>query len=152
MKIAIGYYTAHGNNKIVSETVASLLQEKGAEVDIYSVAEKKPEELGEADIYIFSSPTRMGGPAGRMKAFIKKFTPKEGAGYAILNTCLGAEGTKVVPKLSEILESKGLKRVAEGVCLQVAGAKGPLKDGETDKLKSFSDQVRYFSTVYFGYI
>ena len=76
------------------ETVASLLKEKGADVELYSVSEKSPKDLAEADIYIFSSPTRMGNPVGKVKGFIKKMQNQidyKDHAYRLLNPHLEQE-------------------------------------------------------------
>ena len=58
MNINIIYESQFGNGKKVVEELAAILKENGQDVDLFPVAKTKPDELPEADLYIFSSPTR----------------------------------------------------------------------------------------------
>jgi hypothetical protein len=42
--------------------------------------------------------------------------------------------------MNELLEAKGLKKVAEGA-VQVTGIKGPLEEGWQGKVAAFADQI-----------
>jgi hypothetical protein len=46
----------------------------------------------------------------------------------------------VIPIMNEILEGKGLAKVAEDKVL-VTGLKGPLEDGWRTKVESFADRI-----------
>jgi len=45
---------------------------KGVTVNVHHVRDAKPKQLPAADLYLFSSPGRMGKPIGRMRRFLKK--------------------------------------------------------------------------------
>jgi flavodoxin len=145
MKIAIIYFSKFGNNKISSEKLSFLLQERGAETEIFSAADKLPKE-SDADLFVFSSPTRMGNPPGKIKKAVTKLSPKTGAGYAVVNTCAGAEQTKVPVVLGGLAEEAGLKKAAEGLLLIITDMKGPLEEGYEEKLKSFAGELLKFKS------
>ena len=144
MKVNIGYFTKFGNNKNISEKLGELLREKGAEAEVFSVAEKQPASMVESDIYVFSSPTRMGNPPGKIKRFVKKCNVPAGAGYAVVNSTGGPEQSKVLSGIGSLCEEKGMKKAAEGVILQIKDMKGPLEAGYEKKLNSLADTLMQF--------
>jgi hypothetical protein len=109
-----------------------------------------------ADLYLFSSPGRMGKPIGGMRRFLKKAKLPSGTKYAILTTEGApqpdkktgrmpteeeqAKWQRIVPIMNEILQEKGLVKVAEGKIL-VTGLKGPLEEGWQKKVEAFASQI-----------
>ena len=99
-KLAIIYYSTYGTNYEMAETAAEAAREAGAEVRLRKVKETAPAEvvasqeawaahaeatadipeatpddLAWADAYLFSTPTRYGGAASQMRAFIDTLGP-----------------------------------------------------------------------------
>lgn len=99
-KLAIIYYSTYGTNHQMAETAAEAAREAGAEVRLRKVRETAPKEVVEAqeawsahakstedvpeatpedlewaDAYLFSTPTRYGGAASQMRAFIDTLGP-----------------------------------------------------------------------------
>lgn len=99
-KISIIYYTTYGTNHRMAEAAADAAREAGAEVRVRRVRETAPEEVVKAqeawsaqlkkmsdveevspddmewaDGYLFSAPTRYGGAASQMRAFIDTLGP-----------------------------------------------------------------------------
>ena len=109
-----------------------------------------------ADLYLFSSPGRMGKPIGGMRRFLKKITLPSGTMYAILTTEGAPQPDKktgrmpteeeqskwqrVIPIMNEILQQKGLAKVAQDRIL-VTGLKGPLEEGWQRKVEAFAAQI-----------
>jgi hypothetical protein len=109
-----------------------------------------------ADLYLFSSPGRMGKPIGRMRRFLKKVQLPPGTKYALLTTEGAprpdkktgrmpteeeiAKWERVRPIMNEILQAKGLVKVAEDKVL-VAGLKGPLEEGWQKKVEIYGSQI-----------
>ena len=109
-----------------------------------------------ADLYLFSSPGRMGKPIGGMRRFLKKAKLPSGTKYAILTTEGApqpdkktgrmpteeelAKWQRIIPIMNEILQEKGLAKVAEGKIL-VTGLKGPLEEGWQKKVEAFASQI-----------
>jgi hypothetical protein len=98
----------------------------------------------------------MGKPKGSVRRFLSKASLEPGTRYAILTT-QGAPkpdkktGTmptqeeldrweRVIPIMNELLEAKGLKKVAEAA-VWVTGLKGPLEEGWQHKVAAFADRV-----------
>lgn len=95
VKLAIVYYSTYGTNHAMAETAAEAARAAGAEVRVLKVPETAPQtvidtqdawkaqqersadvptatpaDLEWADAYLFSTPTRFGGAASQVRAFI----------------------------------------------------------------------------------
>lgn len=104
-KVTIIFYTTYGTNHQIAEVAADAAREAGAEVRLRRVKETAPEEVVKkqeawsaqlekmsdvaevshedmewADGYVFSAPTRYGGAASQMRAFIDTLGPLWQAG------------------------------------------------------------------------
>lgn len=100
VKLAIVYYSTYGTNYQMAEVAAEAAREAGAEVRLRKVRETAPEEvirsqpawlaqaektahipiatpddLVWANAFLFSAPTRYGGAASQMRAFIDTLGP-----------------------------------------------------------------------------
>jgi hypothetical protein len=156
--VKIEYYHAskYGNGALVAEEFKRLMAEKGVTVNVHHIREVRPNDLPMADLYVFSSPGRIGKPIGRMRSFLKKVLLPSGTKYAILTTQGAprpdkktgkmpteeeqARWQRIIPIMDGLLQAKGLRKVAEGKVL-VTGIKGPLEDGWQKKVEDFADQV-----------
>ena len=152
MTIEYFHASKYGNGARVAEELKRLMAAKGVAVNVHHVREAKPKELPPADLYLFSSPGRMGKPIGRMRRFLKKVRLAPGTKYAILTTEGAprpdkktgripseeerAKYQRVIPIMNEILQEKGLVKVAEGNVF-VTGLKGPLEEGWEKKVYAF---------------
>lgn len=156
MTIEYFHASKYGNGARVAEEFRALMAAKGITVNVHHVRDVKPKELPPADLYLFSSPGRMGKPIGRARRFLKKVKLPAGAKYAILTTEGAprpdkktgrlpteeemAKWQRVRPIMNEILESKGLVKIAEGHVL-VTGLKGPLEEGWQKKVEEFAARI-----------
>jgi hypothetical protein len=154
MKIEYYHASKYGNGRIVAEGFKKYMTEKGATVNIHHIRDVRPKEMAQADLYIFSSPGRIGKPIGGMRRFLKKVNLPSGTKYAILTTQGAprpnkktgqmptdeeqAKWQRIIPIMNELLEPKGLKKVAEEKIL-VTGIKGPLEEGWQKKVEDFAD-------------
>jgi menaquinone-dependent protoporphyrinogen IX oxidase len=153
MKIEYYHASKYGNGIKVAEEFKRTMAPKGVTVNVHHIREVRPKELEKADLYVFSSPGRIGKPIRRMRSFLKKVDLPAGTRYAILTT-QGAprpnkktgqmpteeEQTKwqrIIPIMDELLQAKGLQKVAEGKIL-VTGIKGPLEEGWEKKVDAFA--------------
>jgi len=100
LKVALVYYSTYGTNYQMARVAEEALKEAGAEVRFRKVRETAPKEVVEAqeawsaqaqrtedvpeaapedlvwaDAYLFSTPTRYGGAASQMRAFIDTLGP-----------------------------------------------------------------------------
>ena len=152
MKIEYLHASKFGNGALVAAEFENLMRARGVDVEIHHIRQVRAAELAPADLYLFSSPGRMGKPIGSMRRFLKKVALPAGTKYAILTTEAAtkpdkktgrlpteeelAKWQRVRPIMKEILDGKGLVRVGEDkVC--VTGLKGPLEDGWQQKVEAF---------------
>jgi menaquinone-dependent protoporphyrinogen IX oxidase len=156
MNIAYYHASKFGNGAMVAEEFKKIMAARGVTVSVQHIRDANPKALPEADLYVFSSPGRMGKPKGNVRRFLGKVTLEPGTRYAILTTQGAPKPDKktgqlpaqeeldrwerVIPIMNELLEAKGLKKVAEGA-VWVTGIKGPLEEGWQHKVAAFADQI-----------
>jgi hypothetical protein len=156
MNIAYFHASKFGNGAMVAEEFKRIMAARGITVSVSHMRDAKPTEMPQADLYIFSSPGRMGRPIGRARRFLSRVRLRPGTRYAVLTTQgaprpdrktgqLPTQGEldrweRVIPIMNELLQAKGLEQVAEGAIL-VTGIKGPLEDGWQRKVGDFADRI-----------
>ena len=156
MKIEYIHASKFGNGAMVAEEFRKLMVAKGVTVNVHHVRDVRPKELAPADLYVFSSPGRAGRPIGSMRRLLKKMQLAPGTKCAILTTEGAtrpdkktgrmpteeeiAKWERVRPIMNELLQKKGMKKVAEGNVF-VTGMKGPLEEGWQKKVETFVAQV-----------
>ena len=86
MKIEYIHASRFGNGAKVAQEFKRQMAERGVAVNIHHVRDARPRKLPPADLYLFSSPGRMGKPKGNMRRFLKKVRLERGVRYAILTT------------------------------------------------------------------
>ena len=154
----IEYFQAskYGNGAMVAEEFRKQMAARGVTVNVHHVRDARPKEMPPADLYVFSSPGRMGKPIGRVRRFLRKIGLPSGTKYAILTTEGAprpnkktgrmpteeelAKWQRVIPVMNEILQDKGLVKVAEGKIL-VTGLKGPLEEGWQKKVEAYASEI-----------
>ena len=152
MKIEYLHASKFGNGAMVAAEFARLMAGKGVAVEVHHIRELNPTEVPPADLYVFSSPGRMGKPIGRMRRFLRKLNLGVGAKYALLTTEMApspdkqtgrvpteeelARWQRVRPIMNEILQAKGLVKVGEDK-VYVTAMKGPLEEGWEQKVSGF---------------
>jgi len=140
MKINIIYESQYGNGKKIVEELAVILEKNGQEVDLFPVAEIKPDKLPAADLYIFSTPTRKFMLPRNIGNFVKNFTPpSEGTKYALMTTFMDPR-TIALKKIEALMTKKGIKKVTDNFKVKVLGLKGPLEEYSAE-LKKFADEL-----------
>ena len=160
MKIEYFHASKYGNGAMVAEEFKKQMTAKGVAVNIHHIRDVRPKEMPQADLYLFSSPGRMGKPIGGMRRFLKKIQLPSGTKYAILTTEAAPQPDKktgrmpteeerarwqrIRPIMNQILQEKGLAKVAEGK-IQVTGIKGPLEEGWQKKVEAFASQIPILS-------
>ena len=156
MKIEYYHASKYGNGAMVAEEFSKRMAARGATVNVHHVRDAKPKEMPPADLYVFSSPGRMGKPRGCMRRFLKKARLPAETKYALLITEAApqpdkktgrmptqeemAKWQRVIPIMNEILQTKGLVNVAEDK-IQVTGIKGPLEEGWQEKVDAFTSKI-----------
>lgn len=156
MTIEYVHASKFGNGAAVAAEFARRMAARGVTVNVHHVREAKPREPQPADLYLFSSPGRMGGPIGSMRRFLKKLSLPAGTRYALLTTEGAhrpdsktgrmpteeemARWQRIRPTMNALLEAKGLVKVAEDAIL-VTGLKGPLEEGWQKKVEAFAARI-----------
>ncbi|UCE36825.1 MAG: flavodoxin domain-containing protein [Thermoplasmata archaeon] len=141
MKVCIAYESKFGNGEKCAHYLSGAITKIGHETEVFSIRDVKPNSLPQADIYVFSSPTHVGGPPGKMKKFLKKMEiGKKEAKYALITTHMDPN-TKTIEKMEALLEPKGLTKASDGLKIKVTGMKGPLEDGFEEKLDEFAANI-----------
>jgi len=156
MKIEYYHASVYGNGANIAEELRRVMATKGIEVIVHYVRDASPKEMPAADLYLFSSPGRFGKPIGDMRHFLKKMDLPPGSRYAILVTEMNPQPDKktgkmpteeelgrcqqVIPRMNEMLQAKGLTRVADGKIF-VIGIKGPLEERWQEKVEEFATAI-----------
>lgn len=156
MRIEYIHASKFGNGAIVAEEFRRQMSTRGVEVVVRHVSEARPAGLATADLYLFSSPGRMGKPIRTMRRFLKAVRLPFGTRYAILTTEIAprpdkqtgrmpteeqnARVQRVRPIMHEILQTKDLLPIAEDK-VYVTGVKGPLEEGWRQKVGAFAARV-----------
>ena len=156
MKITYLHASKFGNGALVAEEFKKHMATRSVAVDVHHIREMDAHHLPAADLYLFSSPGRMGRPIGSMRRFLKKADLPSGTKYALLTTEGApvpdkktgrmpteeevAKWEKVRPTMNDILRGKGLVEVAEDA-VYVTGMRGPLEDGWQHKVDDFADRL-----------
>jgi sulfite reductase alpha subunit-like flavoprotein len=153
MRIQYLHASKYGNGAAVAEEFRRHLAAKGVTVEVHHVREVDPRALPPADLYLFSSPGRMGKPIGAMRRFLKRLRLPVGTRYALLTTEMAPEPDqrgrvptdddfgscqRVIPHMNEVLQAAGLVNVAQDKVF-VTGMKGPLEEGWEGKVDAFAD-------------
>lgn len=156
MNVEYFHASKYGNGVKVAEEFTRRMASRGVTVNVHHIKDVSAKALPPADLYLFSSPARLGKPIGGMRRFLKGLDAPAGARYAILTTEGAPQPDKktgripteeeqakyqrVIPIMSEMLQGAGMVEVAAGKVL-VTGMKGPLEDGWETKVDAFADAI-----------
>jgi len=156
VKIEYVHASKYGNGARVADEFKERMASRSVTVDVHHVGDLDPKELPTADLFVFSSPGRMGKPIRGMRRFLKDVRLPEGTRYALLTTEMAPQPDKktgrmpteeeickyqkVRPTMHALLQAKGLIDVAEDK-VYVTQIKGPLEDGWQRKVEAFADQL-----------
>ena len=156
MKIEYYHASKYGNGAMVAEEFKKQMAAKGVTINVHHIRDASSKEMPAADLYLFSSPGRFGKPIGVMRRFLKKSKLPPGMKYAVLTTQIApkpdkktgrmpteeeqAKWQRIIPIMNEILQEKGLVKIAEGKIF-VTGIKGPLEEDWQKKVEAYTSQI-----------
>lgn len=152
MRILYLHASKYGNGAMVAEEFAQQAGARGATTTVHHVRDVDPRRLPAADLYVLSSPGRMGRPIGRMRRFLRRLRLPAGTRCAVITTEAAPEFDaqtgeapvspmqRVRPMMHDMLAAAGLVQVAEGV-VHVTEMKGPLEPDWQPKVKEFVEQA-----------
>jgi len=157
MKIEYVHASKFGNGEMVADKFQQNMRAQGVRVDVHHVRALKRQTVAPADLYVFSSPGRMGRPIRSMRRFLRRLSLPAGTKYALLTTEAAprpdkktgrtptdaelAKTQRIRPIMRGILQGKGLDEVAEDRVF-VTGLKGPLEVGWEQKVAAFAQRVQ----------
>jgi menaquinone-dependent protoporphyrinogen IX oxidase len=144
MNIHIIYESKYGNGKEAMIYLESLLTKKGYSVQRNHIHDIKPQQLPNADLYVFSAPNAFGKIVRSMRKFLEKIEGQPTMRYILVNTCLNPSSSqdKGLEQMEEILHEKNLIKLSEGLKLKVMGMKGPLEPGYKQKLEELASTIQ----------
>jgi hypothetical protein len=157
MKMEYLHASKFGNGAIVANEFQKQMAARSVDVDVHHIRELKPAEVPPADLYLFSSPGRIGKPIRRMRRFLQGLQLPPGTRYALLTTEAAPKpdkktgqipteeelvkmGQRVRPIMTEILQEKGLVKVAEER-VYVTKLRGPLEEGWQKKVEDLVSRI-----------
>ncbi|MCX5998922.1 MAG: flavodoxin domain-containing protein [Chloroflexi bacterium] len=145
-KAIIVYESKHGNTKRVAETIAEGMREvAGTEATVAEVSHLEFSEIPGFDGILIGSPNHMGKSTDAIKKFIDQIgkLKLQGKWGAVFDTYIGGDFEKAVKKMEKQLGEKvpGLKLMAGGLSIKVAGMKGPVSQGELPKCQEFGRKI-----------
>jgi hypothetical protein len=156
MNVEYLHASKYGDGATVAAEFQKQMAAKGVVVVVHHIRDVSPTELSPADLYVFSSPGRMGKPIRSMRRFLKRVNLPEATRYAVLTTEAApkpdrktgrmpseeelAKSQRVRSTMNEILQDKGLVNVAEDK-IYVTGLKGPLEEGWEGKVQGFVTRI-----------
>ena len=158
MKIEFYHASKFGNGAMVAEEFKKIMAGKGVTVNLHHIRVGSPKAIPSAELYVFSSPGRMGKPIKGMRKFLKKLHVPPGSRYAVLVTELNPDPQpdektgktlteeklgrcqQVIPIMNSMLQAKGMKKVTDGR-IYVTGIKGPLEVGWQAKVDAFATAI-----------
>ena len=157
MNIEYLHASKYGNGARVAEEFKEDMATRDVAVAVHHIRVMRPTELPAADLYVFSSPGRMGKPIREMRRFLKDLRLPAGTTYALLTTEMAPQPDKetgrvptdeeicrfqkVRPIMNDLLQGKGLVEVAEEK-VYVTDIKGPLEGDWREKVDAFAAHVR----------
>lgn len=146
MKVFVVYDTKYGNTKLVAEKIVEGMREVGGiEVSISDVEGVDLQKVADSDAILIGSPNHMGGPVGGINKLIDELGKLglTGKWVGVFDTYLGGDFEKATKKMEKRISEKvpGLKLVAPGLSVKVAGSKGPIAEGELPRCKDFGEKI-----------
>jgi menaquinone-dependent protoporphyrinogen IX oxidase len=131
-RIEYVHASKYGNGAKVAAEFEKQMAAKGAKVNVHHVRQVSVKALPAADLYVFSSPGRMGRPLCAVRRFLKQLALPPGTPYAILTTEAAPRPDKktgrmpteeeiarwqhVRPFMKQVLDGKGLVEVSRTRC------------------------------------
>ena len=147
MKGIVIFDTSHGNTRAVAEAISLTLEESGIEAETSYVKDAKKLDAKQYDFLVIGSPTKWGTMSFTVKGFLGKLKSGEWANksFAAFDTELlenieKKEGS-AAEKIAEKLKEKQMNQLLPVLKAVVLGMKGPLQDGEIERVKEYSRKL-----------
>jgi flavodoxin I len=155
MKSVVVYDSLYGNTKAIAQAIGDALP---GEVQVLSVGEVNPGDLGTADLLIVGSPTQRLRPTVAATSFLKSIPQKglKGVKVAAFDTRLTWSEIEKVRILAFVVKifggyaaapiagrlgKKGGELTVSPVGFYVASGEGPLVEGELERAAAWARQI-----------
>ncbi len=86
MDFVIVYWSRYGHNRKIVDRLSGKLEENGHTAKVFKTDELEPNELPEADMYVFSAAAEAFRIQKHMRSFMKKISDVDGKNVALINT------------------------------------------------------------------
>lgn len=140
--------TSYENTKVIGETIAETLKESGLQVDLFYVKDVKKLGASDYDFLVLGSPTRVNNMSFTIRRFIngkikgEEWKDKPFAAFDTeLESVIEKGGASAAEKIAKKLSEKGLKQVLPVLKTAALGIKGPLKEGEIENTKKYTEEL-----------
>jgi menaquinone-dependent protoporphyrinogen IX oxidase len=147
MKGIVIYDTSYGSTKIIAETISGALKESGIETDLFKVGKVKQLSAREYSFLVLGSPTRFGTMSFAIRGLLGKVNAEEWTNKPfiafdteMLENIEKKEGN-AAEKIAAKLKDKGMNQLLPVLQAVVAGLRGPLKEGETERAKIYAREI-----------
>jgi menaquinone-dependent protoporphyrinogen IX oxidase len=142
MNYVIVYWSRYGHNRKIVERLSEKLKENGHTAKLFKADELKPNELPNADMYVFSAAAEAFRIQKHMRTFMKKISDVDGKNVALINTH-AMKKKNWLGNMEKMVKKKNMNVVASTDFLIGDGqnkGEGLSSDWET-KLDEFADTL-----------
>ncbi len=143
--VIVIYESKYGNTRLAAEAIMEGMgQVPETETTLNEIKEVDLNRLIEYDAVLLGSPNHIGSATRGIRKFIDSLGNLDLKGnIAVFDTYMAKDFEKAVKKMERQLTKKvpGLKLLAPGLSIRVAGMKGPIKADELPKCKDFGVKI-----------
>jgi len=152
MKGTVVFDSVYGNTKKVAEAIAEQIRADGHSADILNLGESEAKKV-EADFMFVGSPTRMGRPTKKAKAFVEGLNPEYWRNRPIVTfdtvgpmsedeekrkAWLARVENSAATRMRDQARARGIKVLSDVLHIAVTGFKGPLAPDALDQARDFT--------------
>jgi len=143
MKALIVYDSLYGNTEQVAKAIGGAM----ADAKVLRAGEAHPSELKGIDLLIVGSPTQGGRHTQAIRTFLDKIPASslKGMKVAAFDTRFSTKWVGVfgyaAGRIANELKAKGGNLMVPPEAFFVAGTKGPLKDGESERVADWLKEI-----------
>ncbi len=111
MNSVIIYWSRYGHGQKLVDHLSKNLKENDVKTKIFKTSELEPDNIPQADLYVFSTPTEAFRIKRDMRKFMKRIEGLEGKEYGIINT--HSMKRNWLKNMEKILKKKKMKKLAD---------------------------------------
>jgi flavodoxin len=154
MKSIVVYDTSYGNTKQVADIIQSTLKKSGIETDIFYIKNAKNLNIKDCNLLILGSPTKFYTMSFAFNSFLSKLKSEDWTNkpFVTFDTenpeNIQKMKTGAAEKIAEKLAEKKMNQIMPPLKVLVKGQKGPLVEGETEKIAHYTGHlVNFFENL-----